>query len=145
MNKVGHSCLWIGNKADAADEEALTSNKILHVVNVARELIDKRIKRIAWNKIGLNDGSNPNGLYVRASSLVARLYLKDANTLVHCFKGKNRGPLVVILALLRATNKSPQAILDMVHSARPISRDMNKDFKPVIQYFIDNREKFKIG
>ena len=115
--------LFLGDKNDASNIEALHSHNIKHIVNMANDCeIELDDDDITVVKYGVNDDPDEN---ITEATANATQYISDCigkkeNVMVVCRVGVSRSASVVIAFLIQYENMAYQDAFDVVKSKRPI-------------------------
>jgi dual specificity MAP kinase phosphatase len=115
--------LYLGNKRDAENFEALQSVGVRSIVNATNDIPNFFSENFEYHRVPVVDHhSSDIGKYIPAAVDFIDKKLKSGSVLVHCFAGVSRSSTIVIAYLILKRGMSYQDALNFVVKKRSIVR-----------------------
>lgn len=140
------SNLFLGSFEDSINSDQLVKNKILHIINVAKECEHKnKNNEITYHKFNINDNDDINESILRdVYELIDFFCDHDENVLIHCRHGISRSAVFVIYYLMKKNNLKLQDSLIYIQKKRPIV-DPSITFLNILYKHISTSEIIKLS
>jgi len=115
--------LYLGNKRDAENLEALQSAGVQTIVNATNDIPNFFPDKFEYYRVPVVDHTSSDiGKYIQAAVDFIDEKLKSGSVLVHCFAGVSRSSTIVIAFLILKRGMSYHNALDFVVKKRSIVR-----------------------
>jgi len=122
MKKITEQ-IWIGDSHDARNLDALRSEGITNILNVAEDLSPT----LGWPNgirhyhIGLTDGSGNDSMLYFSAILCLGAIIRSGKCLVHCHEGRSRSAFIIAFHLLKSgLASSIEEAIDLLKVIRPV-------------------------